>query len=168
MIDELKLQAFLDGELPSAEAQAIAEQLAHDPDGAALLAELRQTGEALAVFEETVRLPETREFYWSKIQREILRQTPAPMGAPAPATPWFQGWLRLLAPASALCVLVLAGVLATRTQLHLAAGSPESESDMSDTGAMTYRDYEAKATLIWLSYPAEKEFARNDADVILP
>ena len=85
--EQLKLQAFLDGELPEKEARAMAEKLAREPDSAALLAELRQTRDALAGFEAEIRLPESREFFWSKIEREIQRSekpTPAP-----PARPWF-------------------------------------------------------------------------------
>ena len=82
---QLKLQAFLDGELPEAEASEVANWLARDREAAALLEELRNTRSALAGFEAEVRLPESREFFWSKIEREIQRlETPAPKPAPVP------------------------------------------------------------------------------------
>ena len=40
---------------------------------------------------------------------------------------------------------------------------PDAEADMADPGAFTYRDYAARTTLVWLSYPAENEIADNDA-----
>ena len=40
---QLKLQAFLDGELPEAEASEVAKWLARDREAAALLEELRNT-----------------------------------------------------------------------------------------------------------------------------
>src|ERR1700716_3675106 len=71
---QLKLQAYLDGELPEAEAREAANWLARDREAVALHAELRNTRQALVGFEIGITLPESREFYWSKIQREIERQ----------------------------------------------------------------------------------------------
>ena len=80
---QLKLQAFLDGELPEAEASEVANWLARDREAAALLEELRNTRDALAGFEAGIQLPESREFFWSKVQREIQRlETPAPRARP--------------------------------------------------------------------------------------
>src|SRR5512138_813224 len=95
--EQLKLQAYLDGELPEAEARRMTDRLAQDPEAAALLTELRQTTEAVAAFEKEVRLPESREFYWSKIQREIQRQAqPAPEAATLPD--WLAALRRVLMP----------------------------------------------------------------------
>jgi len=33
---------------------------------------------------------------------------------------------------------------------------------MADTGAFTYHDYTAQATLVWFSYPAENEIAEPE------
>ena len=71
---QFKLQAYLDGELPSGEAKAVADLVAQDADARALLAELTNTRSALAAFESEIKLPEAREFYWSKIARDIQRQ----------------------------------------------------------------------------------------------
>src|SRR5438094_10004730 len=102
---QLKLQAFLDGELPDAEARVVANWLAQDQEAVALLAELRQTRQSLAGFEAGVRLPESREFFWSKIEREIERQE-----EPAPAVErrsLLARWLRFLIPAGAVAAMVL-------------------------------------------------------------
>src|SRR6267378_6728212 len=74
---QLKLQAYLDGELPEAEAREVANWLARDREAAALHTELRNTRQALVGFEVGVELPESREFFWSKIRREIHRLEPA-------------------------------------------------------------------------------------------
>jgi len=85
---QLKLQAYLDGELPEGEARELATGLAQDQEAAALLAELRQTRDAIAGSEQVRALPESREFYWSKIQRAIERAE-----APAPTCRGFRlGW----------------------------------------------------------------------------
>ena len=55
---QLKLQAFLDGELPESEAREVANWVARDKEATALLAELRNTRQALAGFEAVMTLPE--------------------------------------------------------------------------------------------------------------
>ena len=101
---QLKLQAYLDGELPEAEAREVANWLARDREAVALLTELRNTRQALAGFEAGFRVPESEDFYWSKIRREIERLEP--VEAPVrPAIPWFKRLRGLLIPAAAAAVL---------------------------------------------------------------
>ena len=161
--DQLKLQAYLDGELPEREAREVSARLAQDQDAAALLAELRQTRDCLAGFEAGVKLPETREFYWSKIQREIERQE----ARRSIAAPTLTVWARLrryLVPASGLALLAIAALVAGR------GGAPAlvaTETAVADSGAMVYHDYAAGATFVWLSYPAEDDGANENDDATL-
>ena len=156
--DQLKLQSYLDGELSEAEAREVANWLSRDQDAAALLTELRQTRQALVGFEESVRLPESREFYWSKIQREIQRQqTPAPNRAPG----LLEKLRRFLVPATGVAVLGLLALIATR-EAGTTGPETSAETALEDSGAFTYHDYSAGATLVWLSYPAENEAADDD------
>src|SRR5688572_6098577 len=92
---QLKLQAFLDGELSEKEAREMASWLARDAEATALAGELRNTRKALKDSEPNIRVPESREFYWSKIQREIERE-PAP--APERSASVFGILRRLLVP----------------------------------------------------------------------
>ena len=68
---QLKLQAYLDGELPENEAREVAGWVAKDREAVALLSELKATRQAMADFEIGIKLPESREFYLSKIARQI-------------------------------------------------------------------------------------------------
>ena len=70
---QLRLQAYLDGELPAGEAREMAGWLERDAEARSLLAELENTRGALAGFDSEINLPDIREFYWSKIEREIRR-----------------------------------------------------------------------------------------------
>ncbi len=159
MNDELqiKVQAFLDGELPEAEAREIGSLLARDADAAAMRAELKHTRAALVGFERRILVPETREFYFSKIQREIEREEAS---ASAPARPQhsiFSFWRRALAVTGGVAALAVALLVVTNfgprgAALEVALGSGE---------AFTYRNYESGATLVWLSYPAENGLAEN-------
>ena len=161
---QLKLQAFLDGELPEAEAREMAGKLAGEPESAALAAELRQTRALLAGFEEGIRLPESREFFWSKIERGIAHaEKTAPASA---ANPWMARFRRFLVPATAMALLTIAGFVATRQNgSSYLPGGGETETALADPGAFTYHDYASGTTLVWLSYPAENELAHDEEAV---
>jgi anti-sigma factor RsiW len=156
---QLKLQAFLDGELPEAERCEVANWLAREQEAAALLTELRQTRQAVVGFEKGIKLPESREFYWGKIQREIERlERPAPERTPA--APSFSWLRRVLVSASGLAVLVIAGFLLVNSVPI--PFTPSRETALADTEAFTYRDFNVGATLVWLSYPAENEVVEDE------
>lgn len=162
----LKLQAYADGELPEREAREVADLLAKDTDARALVEELKNTRSALAGFEAEIKLPESREFYWSKIEHEIHRlEKPQTSRS---ETPVFAAWRRFLVPAGALAVLVLAGFLVFPLlhdpRMAESAESAESEFTLPDSEAFTYHDYANGTTLVWLSYPAENEFADKDSE----
>ncbi len=162
---QLKVQAWLDGELPEAEARAMANRVAQDPEAAALTEELGNTQKALAGFEADIRLPESREFFWSKVAREIERVEAAPP-EPAPRESWqsyFALFRRFLVPASAVALAAVVGLVITRPTVPpgQTAGA-DVETALADAGAFTYRDYTAGTTLVWLSYPADNEVAQAD------
>ncbi len=158
---QLKLQAWLDGELSEADAKEVADLVARDRAAAAMLEELRHTRDALAGFESGIQLPESREFFWSKVKREIQRlETPASKPAP---TPLLALWRRFLVPASALAAVLVAVLLAV-PPADQSGRTPASdiETALPDAGAFTYRDYTAGTTLVWLTYPADDENAEID------
>ena len=163
--EQLKFQAYLDGELPEREMRSIADRLARDPDAAALMTELRQTREALSGFEKGVQLPESREFYWSKIQREIQRQdAPARESArPNALAAGLRLWLR---PAMAFALVTVLGLVLTK-ELWPAGSFHPAVTSLEDAGAFTYHDYKAGITLVWLSYPAEKVLPGEDEVAVL-
>ncbi|HEV2209556.1 MAG TPA: hypothetical protein VG167_12325 [Verrucomicrobiae bacterium] len=148
---QLKLQAYLDGELSEADARQLADRLAEDPEQAALAGELRQTHNALAGFEEGMKLSESRDFYWSKIRREIERRGPETERRESGGA--WGAWLRrLLMPATGLALLI-AAVLLLLPGEHV----PAMETALADSGAMIYHDYSAGATFVWLPYPADND-----------
>src|SRR5579862_5996531 len=134
---QLKLQAFLDGELPEKDAREVAAWVARDAEATDLQAELRNTRKALADYEPALKLPESREFYWSKIQREIQRSEPA--RAPAESTSVFALLRRVLLPLGAVAVLAIAGVLAFQ-QFSNQGETPRAQVNamLADVGAIHY------------------------------
>ena len=147
---QLKIQAFVDGELTEDEAIEVASLAARQPEVNALARELKNTRNALASVETGMLLPESREFYWSKIQREIERLAPAE--APAPGRSPVAALFRWLAPATGLAVLLAAG--------YIFLGAPDVngsglrwQAAYDGVNALTYRDQAEGMTVMWLSYP---------------
>jgi anti-sigma factor RsiW len=152
---QLQLQAFLDGELPENEAREVAAWVARDRQAADLVKELRNTRQALTGSAPRLNVPESREFYWSKIEREIRRLQPEP-SAPAPV-PVLTRLLRRLASAGAIAALLLIGALAAlHSGLLRSSRGPATQMTVADSGTFTYCDYANGTTLVWLDYPAEK------------
>ena len=154
---QLKLQAFLDGELPEREAREILAWTQSDAGAAALLSELKHTRQAITQSEPHLVLPESREFYWSKIQREIGRLEPRKASGSTNSIFGLLG--RFLLPASALAALAIALIVAyphfRPTAQTTVANASEVETSLADADAITYRDEQENTTLIWLSYPAD-------------
>jgi anti-sigma factor RsiW len=143
---ELKLQSWLDGELSDPEARSLGREIADDAEAGRLFAELQAIKDTLAGNELPLTVPETREFYWSKIERQIQREArnPRVVQAPRPA-PWLR-WLSSLAGFSALACM-----------LFLAVRQPALPTfdEISSTGegmeAVTFHDQSAGMTVVWLA-----------------
>jgi len=150
MIDQdsqLKLQAYLDGELPSRKAAEVRDWVARDPEAQALLEELRSMNAVLAGHETEVRVPEGREFYWSKIQREIERQERV---TPRKGVSWL-GWLRHhVLPVTGVALFACMCGLLTIHSGKSSAQLAEMELASDDMGSYTFRDQQQKMTMVWL------------------
>jgi len=149
---ELKLQAWLDGELPAAEGRGIGQEIAGDAEASRLVADLQALKSALAGNELGVTVPDTREFYWSKIERQIQRESRSlrPVQVPRRAV-----WLRWLSP--------LAGFASLACMLMLAVKPPALPTfdEISSTGegmeAVTFNDQSAGMTVVWLADPEQAQ-----------
>ena len=167
MIDhetQIKIQAFLDGELAEPEARNIAALIARDRDAAALHTELKNTRRALAGAEQGIMLPESREFYWSKIRRDIERLEPLPAVQLQPSI--WQLLNRLLKPVSAVAAVVVLGSI-----LFQQVGGRNGGSDFliasADMDAITYRDDSDGTTYVWFADATENDVANDDDDTTL-
>jgi anti-sigma factor RsiW len=162
----LKYQAFVDGELSEREARGVAEAIARDPEAQALVAELRSTRTALAGNEPEVTLPETPEFYWSKIEREIRRRGEEPVTAGARWVAILAGWRRFLAPVAGVAVVTFLAIAALKFQTgqvddyaqHLA----EIENLSEHSTSFSFRS--DNMFVVWVQ---DKEYADVDSQVDL-
>ena len=160
---ELKLQAYLDGELAVSEAEEISELLARDADARALCEELSHTRTALKGNELELALPETRQFYWSKIEREIQRLEAQPKRA---SLPW---WLALVQRhIAAISGAGVATLLVLVAALQMNWVSPdlleEIENPLEDTSSFSFRSESQKMTVVWISNPSTPAPVRDPLD----
>lgn len=149
----IKLQAYLDGELGEREARSIAALIGSDAEARALHAELQQTRSLITANEPELRLPEAREFYWSKIEREIQRLD----AAPAPMASAWGEFLRRYAKVLTGTSVAAALVLFVGFQMNvLSFNQPFEEIDnpLDDTPSFSFRSESQKMTLVWISNPA--------------
>ncbi|HTG44562.1 MAG TPA: hypothetical protein VK633_08520 [Verrucomicrobiae bacterium] len=156
---QLKVQAYLDNELSPNEARKVAGLISSDREAQELYNELKDTREILTHHEPALKLEESREFYWSKIQRQIESSEREPE-TPA-ASPW---WIRLLAPVvgtAALFALLLAVMnpsqrVLNRSEVDLAGASTsgfvhEVEELAPDVSTITFRSEAEGVTVVWVS-----------------
>ena len=141
---ELKLQALLDGELDARETREVEAVLAQDLQSAALMQELRWTKGATVGNEADVKLPETREFFWSKIQRGIEAADKQAATVPAERA-W---WLKLLYPATGLAAMVAVMLVVSGGRTTDGA---DTESVPEDVNAVSFRSESEKMSVVYVA-----------------
>lgn len=150
---ELKIQAYLDGELEGRERARVEDWLEHDEEAQAVLAELTMTRDAFAVGELERSLPESGDFYWSKIRREIDRVDRLESD---PEPGWVLGLRRLMAPAAGVALLFLMGFVLLRTFSGLGPASEsasylvEVETPSEEVGAYSFRSETDNVFVVWV------------------
>ncbi len=164
--DGIKLQAQLDGELTGREAQEIAALIESDAEARALFAELQQTRSMLTANEPEFRLPESREFYWSKIEREIERLEVAPARTATPA--WLLFLRRNLRAVSGTAVAA-ALVMFAAVQMNLTGDLfEEIDNPLDDTSSFSFRSESQQMTLVWIANPFVDAEENSDLPMPMP
>ena len=122
-----KLSAFLDGELPEAEAQEIERALAEDPALQAELEALMATDSAVKdAFDDMLREPVPFEL------ASVIQSAPETTVANAPQAPARRGWLAAAAVVIALGLGGTGGYFAGLTQRTEGAAAPGWLADIAD------------------------------------
>jgi len=159
----IKLQAYLDGELTGREAQQVAALIKNDAEARALFGELQQTSTWLKGNELEFRLPESREFFWGKIEREIERLETARVHSATPA--WMLFIRRHIA---ALGGVTVAAALVVFAAVQMNVISPaglleEIDNPLEDVGTFSFRSESQNMTLVWISNPFVDAEESSDA-----
>ena len=150
----LKLQAWVDGELPGDEARQVEALVAANKEAAALANELRTTCGYLRGNETAAPVPDSPEFYWSKIRRGIERLEAAePVEAARPSV--WSAFRRFMVPASGLALVMIVGALSIK---YSGPASIESQIDQmvevenlsEDMSSMSYRSQSDNMFVVFL------------------
>lgn len=160
---ELKLQSYLDGELPEREAREVAAAVANDPEAQALLRELKTTNAILRENEPQMVVPESREFYWSKIERAIEHTQPEP--APSLLAFWYS-LRRVIAPVAGVALVLFLGIASFKFQGGSDPSSAylaEVESLSEHVSSFSFRSQSQNMFVVWLHENTEQQ-ASIDAD----
>jgi anti-sigma factor RsiW len=163
---QLELQAWVDGELPEAKARRVATFVQENREAQALVSELRMTSEFLAGNEPGTKLPESGDFHWSKIRREIEREEQA-VARPA-GTSWALAWRRLMAPLSGVALIALLSMLSLNVFNRQAVDDGTSylvevENLSEDIGSISYRSQSENMFVVYL-YKKDQD-VENDPEV---
>lgn len=142
----LDLQAYVDGELEAGRRAEVERVLATDAEAREVVAGLRRIAELVRANEPEMKVPETREFYWSQIQRRIAQAESADPKAKRQVEGAMH-WLRWLAPAL--------GVAAVAVMVALPRGEKEgptlaSTVSVEDAVSMTFRSDADGVTIHWI------------------
>jgi anti-sigma factor RsiW len=144
----LRIQSYLDGELSRNEAQEVAAWIEKDPAVAAIHRELEATKRLLCGNEIQAQLPESREFYWSKNEREIKKEAPA---ASQSNSHFGSGLLRIFAPIAAAACLVALAVLSLHPPApHRTHYVQEIETPLEEASAISFHSQAAGMTVVWI------------------
>lgn len=148
---ELKIQALLDGELDPSERESIEALLQNDPAARASRDALCAMRELLRGAEPEHRLPESVDFHWSKIRRQIESASPESEAPARPPASSSSLWLRLAV--SGLAALLVALVLARppwQARIKAAYHPHEVESPLQEMNAITFHSESANMTVVWV------------------
>ncbi len=164
-----RLQSWVDGQLDPTTAQEVARWVEAEPEARQLSENLRQVRQRVRDHEPARRVPESREFYWSKIRKGIE----AGDAAEAARTPARRGawtgihWWRWLFPvgAAALILLVLrpgmprngdfrpvaqVSSLETASTEGAVVSGHEIETPSPELSSLTFYSSQDAMTVVWV------------------
>jgi len=169
----LDLQAYLDGELAGADARRVEKLLAADAEAKSLFQELKTTKSLLAGNEPELKVPESREFYWSKIERAIERaEKIEPAAGPGS---WLSRWRRYLAPLAGVAAVIALGVGTAKmydaaTMNGSARHLAEIVNLSDETGSYSFRSQSENMFVVWV-YDRDQEktdLSESGEDEVMP
>ncbi len=154
---QLKIQAYVDGELSGADMRQIADLVTRDADAQALYEELSMTRSVISANETPVLMPESGDFFWSKVSKEIGRlEEPVAVSRFAPRT-----LLRWLLPVGGFAALAIAVTLS----LHNTAPTiDETENTLEEASVVSFRSQAEKMSVVWVQTDGDSPFTSEEHD----
>jgi len=128
--EKLKLQAFIDGELPSHEEPEVSDWIKSNPEAQELCEELNTVKILLNAGEKPLQIENTREFYWDQINRIIEPVSgETHLHKAEIVSPWMTWCRQWLVPVGGLATIVMLIVTAEIQPRPL----PEIPNNLRDT-----------------------------------
>lgn len=143
----LEIQAAADGELSGPQSLEVAGLLSQDAGARALAAELNGMRELLRRHETTLVVPDSREFYWSQVQRR-MRQSVAPHPTSNHGLPSLMIW-RWLAPMMGVSALVAVVALTPFFSAQSSSQNPVAGRNQATT--VTFSSEADGVTIHWIN-----------------
>lgn len=148
---ELKIQSLLDGELAEAEKRQVEALVRLDAQAATLFRELTATRKTLVGNELARPLPESGDFHWSQIRRQIAAQAGARPRPAGQLDPWFRSWPRFVIPAAgAAVVAILLAVTQYHPPVEVTYQPHDVELPLREMSAITFHSQSANMTVVWV------------------
>ncbi|MCP5522833.1 MAG: hypothetical protein H7A46_14940 [Verrucomicrobiales bacterium] len=148
----LKIQSWIDGELPAGEVAEIERLVQADPGAAALARSLRVLKAEMTGNELERPVPVGREQYWGGIATALGREggSTRSVASTARRRPW---WLTVLAPLGAAAVAGAALMLAIRPEA-VPPRAPQAYAEivdpLDDVSSFTFRSESERMTVVWV------------------
>jgi len=136
----LEIQALVDGQLEAVRKPEVQRLIQEDVAAAALALELSALHTVVRTHESALTVPESREFYWSQIQRRIVAGDAVATRKRDSGT--ILGWIRWLAPALGVAAMV---VVISRALIG-PVGGPVASADV-----LTFRSDIDRVTIHWIN-----------------
>ncbi len=127
---KIKVQAWVDGQMPAHEAARVADWVETDSEARELAEELRSVKVLLQIGEKPVKVEDSREFYWAQIARRIdSKDTTEPKAEVVGSTTWIEWCQQWLVPVGGLAaIVVMIATVGTQPGMVHPTGGPEADT----------------------------------------
>ena len=150
----IRIQSYLDNALPSEQRREVEAWLSRDPEARTLHERLSQLKGLVAANEPEPKLPETREFYWAQLKRQIAAAEP-PRAEHQPTWSILRRFKFSLLPI-AVAIVIVAGILWAPRPTSNRADSAEVRQELAnvldDDNTISFYSPEAKMTVVWVDF----------------
>ncbi len=146
----LEIMALVDGELATGRQADVQRLLAADTEAAALHRELGAMRQVIRAHEPIGQVADTREFYWSQIQRRIEQEARAAAHAANPK-PGLSSWLRWLVPVVGVAAVAVVVTLQQTASPTITEAAAVVDSSQAEASSLTYRSDADGVTVHWIN-----------------
>lgn len=149
---QLKIQAYIDGELSRREAKKVEALIASDPEARRLFEELKFASTAIRENEPEIKMPLSRELFWNRIAQQINQSEPDPI----PLLDYIKQIIRVAfgrkywVPVTATIIAVIGIFLLKDVIKPIEDYLVVVETPSDDVGSYSFRAQSEKMFVVWI------------------